>query len=272
MNMKNIKVFLLVLAGIWLFSACGNFRKLQKSTDVEAKFKGAVQYYEKKDYYKAGILLEEIIPLLKGTDQAEIASFYYAYCHYHQKQLTLSAYYFKSFYETFPRSQYAEEANYMYCITLYDDSPKYNLDQTNTYNALEAIQAFILQYPETPNRDFCNGLMDKLNKKLEVKAFENAKVYVYKDDWKAALVALENFKKDFPESEYTQEASYLKIVTQYTYAKNSIAARQKERYNNVIEFYLSFVDKYPNSKFLRQAESYYNNAQAILNSNMTGAN
>ena len=270
--MKNVSWFLLIVATLFIMGGCGNFRKLQKSTDVEAKFAGAVQYYEKKDYYKAGILLEEIIPLLKGTDQAEIASFYYAYTHYHQKQLMLAAYYFKSFYETFPRSQYAEEANYMYCITLYEDSPKYNLDQTNTYTALEAIQAFILQYPETPNRDKCNELMDKLNWKLEIKAFQNAKLYHFKEDYKSALVALENFRKEYPESDFCPEAAYLKIVTQFTYAKNSVPAKQKERYSAVIDLYLSFVDKYPNSKFVRQAENYYNNTQAILNNHFAEAN
>ena len=256
--------FITFICLLMLFASCSKFRKLQKSTDVDEKFAGAVEYYEKKEYFKAALLLEEIIPLLKGTEQAEIAQFYYAYCHYYQKQLTLAAYYFKSFYETFPRSKYAEEANYMYCITLSDDSPKYNLDQTNTYSALDAIQNFIMQYPETPNRDKCNNLMDQLNHKLEVKAFENAKLYYNMDSYKAALTAFNNFRKDYPESELAEEAMYLKIVTQFNYARNSVHTKQRDRYNEVIGYYTAFIDKYPQSKFSRQAESLYANAQAFL--------
>ncbi|MES2388389.1 MAG: outer membrane protein assembly factor BamD [Bacteroidota bacterium] len=257
---RFLAAFLLLLL---VATGCSEFRRLQKSTDVEEKFAGAVKYYELKDYYKAAILLEEIIPLLKGTDQAEIAQFYYAYCHYHQKQLTLAAYYFKSFYETFPRSKYAEEASYMYCISLFEDSPKYNLDQTNTYSALEAISNFLMLYPESPNKEKCHQLIDELNRKLEVKAFMNARLYYDKDDYKAALVVLENFRKEYPTSDMAEEATFLKVATQYNYAKNSVLHKQRERYAAVADYYQAFIDRYPKSKFSRQAENIYSSAMAL---------
>ncbi|WP_414524146.1 outer membrane protein assembly factor BamD, partial [Umezakia ovalisporum] len=103
---------------VFAFSSCSEFSRLQKSTDTQEKFAGAQKYYDKKDFYRSSVLLDEVIPVLRGTDQAEKAHYLFAWCHYKMRMLSLSSYYFKHFTETFPRSVFAEEANYMYCLSL----------------------------------------------------------------------------------------------------------------------------------------------------------
>jgi outer membrane protein assembly factor BamD len=76
------QVVLLVLVFVAL-GACSKFSKLQKSGDVNEKYAGAVDYYNKKDYFRAGTLLDEIIPLMKGTENYERAQLYFAYCKYY---------------------------------------------------------------------------------------------------------------------------------------------------------------------------------------------
>src|ERR1700712_5713812 len=99
------------LAGVLLMSSCSTkFMKLQKTGSTDAKLKAAMLYYKEANYYKAGILLEEIIPLLKGDSLAETAQFYNAYCNYHQRQYSMSSYLFKNFYATYARSPLAEES------------------------------------------------------------------------------------------------------------------------------------------------------------------
>ena len=44
---------------------------MMKSTDMEAKYNAAVKYYEKKDYYHALQLFEELITVYRGTSKAE---------------------------------------------------------------------------------------------------------------------------------------------------------------------------------------------------------
>lgn len=231
---------------------------------MDLKYKSAVEYYKKKEYYKSGTLFEEIMPLMRGQSEAEQAQFYYAYSQYHQGQLVLSAYYFKKFYETYPRSTLAEEAYYMHCISLYDDSPDYELDQTNTLSALQAFQEFIEKFPGSERIEKCNRLMDDLNVKLETKAYKLAKLYVRTREYKSAVVALDNVIKDFPSSSYVDECAYLRIVSQYEYAKISIESKQKERFQAAIDIYYNFVDKYPESKYLKAAESTYEQINVAL--------
>jgi outer membrane protein assembly factor BamD len=263
--MQNSKfVFITILLAGIMFSACSKFTKLQKSTNVEEKYQAAVKYYNKKDYNKASLLFEEIIPLIQGTPEAELAQFYLANAHFRQRDYILSAHYFKKFYETYSRSQHAEESMYLYAYSLYEDSPSYNLDQTNTYTAIEAMQNFINAYPTSTYKEKCNEIITQLRAKLERKAYENAELYSKKEDYKAAVVAFENFQRSYPDSDYNERAAYLKLVNAYNLAKSSTEAKKRERYEETIELYENFIDKYTSSKYLRDAENIYDASVKIV--------
>ncbi len=236
-----------------------------KSDDVDKKYAAALQYYEEKEYDKAGSLLEDLMPLLKGRSEYERANFLYANTKYHQGLYLESSYHFISFGQTFPRSQYAEEAAYMNAKSLVNESPSHNLDQQNTVQAMSALQEFMRRYPESKFMPEANSVYDELAYKIELKAFENAKLNhkLTKYDpqyFKAAVVALENFRRDFPSSSFNEEAAYLRIDAQHSYAKQSIEAKQRERFLEVIAFYQAFVDAYPQSKYLRAAEGLYDSS------------
>jgi len=256
--------FLLALALILVFSACSKFTRLQKSTDVNEKFAGAVAYYEKKDYYRAGVLLEEVIPLMRGTEQSERAQFYRAYCSYYQRDLYLSSYQFKSFVETYPRSILTEEAYFMYCLSLLESSSDYNLDQASTNEAILAITQFLTNYPDNVNREKMVGYLEEMNTKLMKKDWENARLYYKTFRYKAAVIALDNFLKTYPEGPYTEEAMFTKVLTHYHYAKNSIDEKKKERYQALVDSYLDYIDKFPTGKNSKEAERYFQVAQRRL--------
>lgn len=260
--------FFLVLASS-LLTSCSKFSKLQKSGTDDEKYKAALEYYQKGDFYRAGLLFEELIPLLKGSTESEMAQFYYAYTQYQQEQYNMSQFLFKKFYDTYARSDYAQEALYMHAYSLYKDSAPHSLDQTSTMTAISALQDFINAYPESPFRNECTGYIMELRKKLELKAYEKAKLYYKISDFnlaslKSAVISIDNFKKDFPDSQFSEELSYLKVDAQYTLAKSSIFDKQKERYQSAVKYYQEFVDKYPQSSYLRDAEKLYSNSEEEL--------
>ena len=76
----------------------------------------------------------------------------------------------------------------------------------------------------------------------------------------SAQVAFENFSKDYPDSKYNEELRFLRIEATFKVAQKSIPSKQKKRYNEVIELYEKFIDRYPESKYLSQAERYYSSA------------
>jgi len=255
--MPHIRLLLLFLL---LFTSCSKFSKLQKSDDLDLKREGAYKYYDKKDYFRASQLLEELVPLLKGTENAEKAEFTYAMCQYELRLLESAAFYFDYFLETYPRSIFAEEALYMVAISQFESSPGYYLDQGNTDKAIVAIEAFIDKYPEAERREKCQRMIDELNMKLEKKDFENAKIFHQIMEYKSAIIVLGNFAKDYPNSSNREEALYLRVISAYRLARNSTDAKKAERFQQTIDFYISFVDSFPQSKKLKELEDVFDNS------------
>src|SRR5690606_33477977 len=230
MSGRSYNILILSFAALLLLGACaGKFRKVQKSADWKVKYNAAIEYYENQEYYKASILFEETLPLMLGRPEAEKAQFLFAYSHYYQGNRLLSAHYFKTFFDTYRRSEYAEEALFMHAYSLFKESPKYNLDQTSTIEAVNAMQNFLNIYPYSEYKDQANEIIDQLQLKLEIKAFEKAKQYYKLDNLHAAVVAFESFQEQYPDSEMVEEAAFLKVDAQYRYASQSISSKQRER-------------------------------------------
>ncbi len=259
MRKNTILFFFVLVLAFSLLTSCSKFSKLQKSGTDDEKYKAALDYYQKGDFYRAGLLFEELIPLLKGSTESEMAQFYYAYTQYQQEQYNMSQFLFKKFYDTYARSDYAQEALYMHAYSLYKDSAPHTLDQTSTMTAISALQDFINAYPESPFRNECTGYIMELRKKLELKAYEKAKLYYKISDFnlaslKSAVISIDNFKKDFPDSQFSEELSYLKVDAQYTLAKSRFSTSRKSatsRQSSTIRNLWTSIPKAPTYEMLK---------------------
>ncbi len=251
---------------IVLFTAgCSNFRKIEKSEDWRIKYEAGLNYYAKKDYYHSAILFESILPIVRGLPEGEKVEFYLAYCQYNEKTYLLASDQFKTFYETYGRSQYAEEANFMYAYSLYSSSPDHNKDQSSSIEAMNAMQVFMNKYPGSQFMNKAIEVIDVSQDKLEKKGFENAKQYLKLKMYKGAIIAFDNFKKNFPDSKYLEEASYLKVVAEFEFAEVSIPSKQFERYSTTLDYYKELVDNFPNSPFLKEAQRFYSESLSQVN-------
>lgn len=254
MRLNQKYIFFIFL--LCIVSSCA-FEKAQKIADPIQKYKVAMDYYEREKFYKSGVLLEQVIPEIRGRAEYMDAQYHYAYCQYYQGQLTLAAYYFEKFFQSYGRSEFAENALYMQGISLYESSEPSNLDQTNTREAIVAMQNFLNVFPNTTSKEECEEILFELQEVLEKKAFDQAKEYHKLRRYQAAIIAFKNFQRDFPDSDYQEEVAYLKMETQYSYAKLSISNKQEERFSETITFYEFLIDNYPDSEFLKKASNIY---------------
>ncbi len=256
--MRRVTPYLCIAIILLTGSSCSKFRKIEKSQDWRVKYDAGLNYYNnKKDYYKASVLFEQIIPIVRGLPEGEKVQFYLAYCQFYDKLYLLASEQFKTFYETYGRSSMAEEARFMYAFSLFESSPNPNLDQTSSIDAMAAMQQFLNRYPTSKFRDQAIEVISTTQVKLEKKGFENAYQYYKMRSYKAAIVALDNFIDNYPDSEYLERTYYLVIQAEYKLAEQSIYSKQFDRYKAVVEHYKEFVDKYPNSTFLQDAEKLY---------------
>ncbi len=252
-SMKKFLVALLILSA-GLLGACSKFNKIRKSKDPIEKYNAAIEYYEKKSYDKALILLEETEPLLRGKKEYEKAQYLMAQAYFKNKEYEMASYTFKRFYETYPRSEWAEECLYMHAFSLYSQSPESELDQKPTLEAIQSIQRYLNTYPQSSKTEEANKIIEELRSKLEKKAYEQALLYYKNSNYKAAIKAMTNFQKDFPDSAYMEEILYKRIESAYNLARESIFSKQKERLQETLELCDEYKDKFPQSKYLKEVQ------------------
>lgn len=257
-KIKHLIIFSISVAMLSLGSCKSRFEKLRLSNDVAKKYQEGIRLYNKKDYSRALILFEGLVQKYRGTAEAEDLNYYYAYTLYRLKDYTTARYKFKEFADTYPASRNAEECRYMFAYCYYLESPKSSLDQENTYKAIDALQLFINLYPRSDRATQAAQYISNLRDKLEKKAFDNAKLYYILGEYdvtyyKSAVVALKNAQIEFPDIKYAEEMDLLIIRSQYMYAKNSIPARQEDRFSEAIEYYNEFVESHPDSKYNKEA-------------------
>ncbi len=264
MPFSRLTLVFFCLAALLLGACNPGYQKLLKSGDVNKKYEAAIRYYDAGDFFRAGTLLEDLVPLLKGRPEAEKAQFYFANTNYRQRNYVLGAYYFKQFTDTYPNSVYTEEASFMHAKSLFRDSPSFELDQTNTTSALETIQDFINRYPDSKFRPEIEGMSQELQKKVESKSFEAARLYYQLRYNQAAVTALGTFEQNYPASAFVEQADFLRVSAQYAWAKESIESKQRERFLDAVAFYQHFIDTFPQSKNLKLAQSMYDDSRAEI--------
>lgn len=263
-NKLNIflSVFLIVLIA---FTSCkSKFEKLRASNDTAKKYREAVRLYEKKDYSKALGLFDDLVTKYRGTAEAEDLSYYFAYTHYKLRDNTTARYHFKTFADTYASSPKAEECRFMAAYCFYLESPIYSLDQENTIKAIEALQLFINLHPKGERVAEASKLISNLREKLETKSYANSRLFLDIGDYKSAVIAFRNSAREFPDTKYAEEMEFLTVKAQALYAGASFEVKQEGRYNEAIQLYAEFIQNYPSSKYLKEAEAIKKSSEKAI--------
>lgn len=247
---------LLFLSVIVLASSCSNFSKVQKSTDYEYKLRMAEKYYVAKRYNYASQLYQELFPIFKGSTKFEDLFYKYAYCSFYLKDWLQAENLFKQFTEVFPTSVKAEEMEYMRSYTYYVQSPKVELDQTNSLKTIGLMQTFINTHPNSARNAEATGIIEKLRAKLEEKDYLSAELYYNMGHYRAAAIAFSSLMNNFPDTKRGDEYKLQVIKSYFLYAQNSIEDKKPARYEQVVTEVNDFTDRYPESSLTKDAQRY----------------
>lgn len=263
MKMRNFTPIAIVF--VLLLSSCGDYNKIVKSTDYEFKYKKSLEYYEAGEFVRSSTLLKELLNIYRGTSRADKVYYYYAKSQFGMKDNMMAGHYFKTLVKEFPRSEYAEESQFMVGYCFYLDSPNPRLDQQVTQNAIDALQLFINLYPKSTRVEEANRLIIELRDKLVYKSYVSGKLYYDLKNYKAAVVALSSSLKDFPDTKYREELMYMLLKAKYLLAVNSVEEKKRERLSSALDEYFTFADEYPESKYMKEVEKYHSTTTKLLN-------
>ncbi len=263
--MKKTGIYIVLSAVLFLLFSCSEYQKLLKSDNYELKYNKAREYYEKGDYYRSSTLLDELGSVYRGRAEAEEIHYMQAKCYFGNEEYSLAAYYFKTFSEMFPVSTKAEECDYMAAYCFYLLAPNSSLDQTYTLRGIQELQLFLDRYPGSSLQDTVNILVDNLYLRMETKAYNNAKMYFDIGDYKAAITALKNVLIDYPDTHYREHAMFYMVKSAFLLAQNSVNEKKKQRFKDTVEYYHAFIDRFPESRYVKEAEKIYSQAVKYTN-------
>jgi outer membrane protein assembly factor BamD len=250
---------------ILLFSSCGEYNKILKSTDYELKYSYAKKYFNAKQYTRSATLLEELITIMKGTSNAEESLYLLAQSYYGQKDYQTASQYCNTYYTTYPKGEYVELARYYSGYGLYLDSPDPRLDQTQTYKAIEELQLYMEYYPQSERAEEVQNIMFELQEKLALKELMATRLYFnlgsyMGNNYLSSVITAQNALKNYPSSKYREEFIYLMLQSRYELALASVNEKLQGRYRDVVDEYYNYINEYPEGKYLKQAQRFFDYA------------
>lgn len=272
--MRNVTALLVCLC---LFASCGEYTKVQKTTDFEYKYDVAKAFYAEGRYGPASMLFGEVLAALKGSVYGEESLYMLAMSSYNAKDFESAATYFRKYYQSYPKGKYVEESRYKCGCALYKLTPDPRLDQTNTHEALEEFTSFLEHYPYTRLKDQTQEMILLLQDKLIEKEYLSAKLYYDLggyvanctfggSNYEACVVTAQNALKDYPyaSSERREAFSIMILRSKYHLAKNSVDEKRVERFRDAIDEYYAFANDFPESKYMKEAESMFKHSENIV--------
>lgn len=262
--MKFKSLFLALVALAAMVSCKSQYEVLLNSNDVDKKYAAAFDYFNAGKYAKSAALFESLSVLTNGMERDDTVNFYWGLSNYRFKDFYTAEANFDKFIETYPRSPFTSEARYLRLDCLYRSTLRYELDQAPTYKAINAVSEYILEYPENIHMKECRDMLLELNGRLDLKAYESARLYYRMEDYLAARVALRNVLKDDSENIYREDILYYIAMSSYKYASLSVPAKRRERYLTFIDDYYNFIGELPESHYRRELDNVYRKAQKAL--------
>ena len=272
-EMKKYVISLAILATL-LTSCASEFNRVYKTTDNDYKYEFAKECFARGKFTQAITLLQELVTIQKGTDNAQECLYMLAMAEYCDRDYESASETFKKYYQTYPKGIYAEQAAFYIGQSLYQSTPEPRLDQTATVNAISAYQDFLEFFPESQLKAKASSRMFELTDKLVLKEYLSAKLYYNLGDYfgnctnggsnfEACIVTSENALKTYPFTTMREEFAVLIMKSKYELARQSVEDKKIERYRDAEDECYGFINEYPESVERKTAERYIKKCKEI---------
>ncbi len=162
---------------------------------------------------------------------------------------------FDRLWRRWPATEHSNSARYRIVQCLVAQSPRYYYDQQTTLDAIEELQAFIDDFPDSEQREEAEQTIQELRLKIANKNFESARLYLKWDRPTAARLYLEVILSQYYDTPYADEAR-VAMVASYILEEDLAAAQAYlgEAGNNISDEALrreaeQFIELARNNKF-----------------------
>lgn len=262
--MNRNSILLILLTVVLAVGGCANKSAIRPGDTVDVAFEKAKNLYDKGRFMDAARGFETVLGISRGSAIAQESQWLLADSYFKAKDHIMAAAEFRRYAETFPRSERRPEAEYQEGMCYVRLSPRYNLDQTDTYKAIESMQLFIARYPTHERTTDAARIIDQMREKLARKQFAAGEMYLRIQAFEAAAIYFGLTIDQFPETAWAERALAKQAESYFLFAERSVETRQAERYRKVVESYEKYVQLFPRGENRAQVEQLVDQAREAL--------
>lgn len=273
-----MKKGIIILSSIALLmcSCASEFNAVYKYGDQEAKYEYAKEFFARGKFQQAATLLEELVTMKKGTEEAQECLYMLGMAQYNNQDYQAASETFKKYGTSYPRGIYAEPAAFYVGQSLFESSPEPRLDQSPTNGAINAYQQFMDLYPDSKLRDRAQERLYLLYDKLIQKEYLAAELYYNlggyfgninsndESNYNASIITAQNALKSYPYCSLREEFMVLIMKSKFQLAENSTQEKRLERYRDAEDECYGFINEFPESKNVATAEKYIAKCKKVI--------
>ena len=252
-----------------LLSSCASeFNKVYKTADNDYKYEFAKQCFAMGKYQQASTLLQDLVLIQKGRDNAQECLYLLGMAQYGNRDYESASATFKKYYSSYPKGTFAEQASFYVGQSLYQSAPEPRLDQTPTVGAINAYQQFLDLFPDSELRPIAQQRLFDLQDNLVQKEYLSAELYYNlggyfgninantESNYEACIITAQNALKTYPFTKIREKFSVLIMKSKFELAENSSEEKKLDRYRDAEDECYGFLNEYPESKECATAEKF----------------
>ncbi|MFQ5570701.1 MAG: outer membrane protein assembly factor BamD [Rhodothermales bacterium] len=255
--------FSVVMLLVVLVAGCSGSGRLRYDTPKEAFDKG-MERYESGKYARAVQYFQGSFDFGRTHEWADDAQLFLARAYRANKEYILAANEYSRFAQIYRADPRVPEAEFERAMTFYERSPLYQLDQTNTEDAINAFNLFINRYPTHESVLEAEQRIKELREKLAHKQYDTALQYEQRELFQAAALSYEVVFDKYSDTDWADDALLGAIRTYIIYSDESVEARQAERLQKAVDHYQRLLQLFPDSELLKDAEALYEQATSRM--------
>lgn len=221
------KVMLIGFISIFIIGCAGN---RPKDDDFPAQFDYGKSLLEKEKYLKAQEVFQSLVLKASHTDLGDDVLFYLGESYFLNDEYLLAISEFDRLTRRMGFSPYVEKARWRICESFVYESPKYFHDQSYTENAIDKLQEFMEDYPDSEFRHSAQKTIMDLREKLGKKVYETGILYIKLGAFDSAILAFEEILSKYYDTSLV-EKTQVKIVE--SYCKLSDISSAKDYFDSI---------------------------------------